>query len=448
MNIQRVLGIFLLFLGHALSLQAQSGLLQSGPMLGYSDMREVALWVQTKAAAKVKFAYWEKGKKDGKKFTEELLTQKQNAFTATLPAELLEPGLQYEYELYINNKVEKLPYPLEFRTQPIWRWRGDAPDFKFAIGSCIYVNDPPYDRPGKPYGSNFEIFDAIHAQKPDFMLWLGDNTYLREPDWNTRSGIFYRYTHSRSLPSLQKLLAATPHYAIWDDHDFGPNDSDGSFALKHVAEEAFKSFWANPNYGVAAEGKGITGTFEWADVQFFLLDDRYFRTANRNPADDRAMIGKAQRDWLINALAASTATFKIVAIGGQAMSPVAEKENWATYPEEQKAVIEGIKKAKIEGVLFLSGDRHFTELTKRVEEGFYPLYDFTSSPLTSGAGSPGKSENNTFRVPNTLVGNQQNFGIIEVKGTQKERKLILHTLDKDGKEVWKHEISRKELSLP
>ena len=49
---------------------AQQSLLQSGPMLGYSEMREVMLWVQTKEAAEVQFVYWPKGKVDQKMKTE------------------------------------------------------------------------------------------------------------------------------------------------------------------------------------------------------------------------------------------------------------------------------------------------------------------------------------------------------------------------------------------
>ncbi|MEL6987937.1 MAG: hypothetical protein AAGK97_08910, partial [Bacteroidota bacterium] len=46
---------------------AQNDLLQSGPMLGYSDFREVLIWVQTKAAADVHIQYW--GKDNQKKRT-------------------------------------------------------------------------------------------------------------------------------------------------------------------------------------------------------------------------------------------------------------------------------------------------------------------------------------------------------------------------------------------
>jgi hypothetical protein len=93
-----------LFLIHASLLLAQAELLQSGPMLGYSDMKEVLLWVQTKSQAKVKFEYWEKGKPETKVSTEEIYTAKQTAFVAKAIADKVEPGRRYDYALYINGQ--------------------------------------------------------------------------------------------------------------------------------------------------------------------------------------------------------------------------------------------------------------------------------------------------------------------------------------------------------
>ena len=81
------------------------------------------------------------------------------------------------------------------------------------------------------------------------MIWLGDNVYFREPD-DSRTGVYHRYSHDRSLPELQPLLGSVHHYAIWDDHDYGPNNSDRSFIYKNITLQAFKDFWANPTYGL------------------------------------------------------------------------------------------------------------------------------------------------------------------------------------------------------
>ena len=191
---------------------AQQDLLQSGPMLGYSEMREVMLWVQTNEAAEVQFSYWPEGQAREVAFTQSYTTQKAEAFTAHLIADEVEPGMTYEYRLLINQQAIELPYATTFQTQSLWQWRTDPPEFTMAIGSCSYINEEAYDRPGTPYGSEYEIFTSIHQAQPDAMLWLGDNFYLREVDWYSRTGILARYTHTRSVEELQPLLASTHHY--------------------------------------------------------------------------------------------------------------------------------------------------------------------------------------------------------------------------------------------
>ena len=418
-------------------------LINSGPMVGYSTMQEVLLWVQTEETANVHFEYYEINNPKVKFSTDKIETEKKNGYVAKLIADQVIPGKKYKYEVYVNNYKIERNYAMEFQTQELWKWRTDPPDVKFIIGSCSYINEPKFDRPGKPYGSNFEIFNSINKKKPDFMLWLGDNTYLREPDWNSRTGFIKRYSHTRAFPELQPLLASTHHYATWDDHDYGPNNSDGSFWLKETASEIFKLFWGNPNYNVTGKG-GITGFFQWSDLDFFLLDNRYHRTANNNLTGNRQMLGKDQIDWLINALSFSQASFKFVAVGGQVISNGAVYENYATYPDERKYLLDKIREAKIEGVIFLDGDRHHTILSKMQEtKNVYPLYDLTCSSLTAGVNNDNEPYN-SFKLEETFV-NVNNFGMLNVTGPTNDRELTIQIFDKDGKELWIKSIKANDL---
>ena len=417
--------------------------LQSGPMVGYSTMREVLLWAQTTEQAEVHFEYFDKEDPDQRFKTEPVTTESDNAFVARSIADKILPGKTYGYELFINGVRIERGYPMDFQSQTLWQWRTIPPEIRFAVGSCNYVNEERFDRPGTPYGSEHEIFGAIHEKNPDFMLWLGDNTYLREADWNSRTGFLHRYTHTRSLPEMQPLLASTHHYAIWDDHDFGPNNADGSFWLKDTASEIFKLFWANPNFDVIGKG-GITGVFQWGDLDFFLLDNRYYRTSNENFAAERELLGKAQIDWLINALASSNAPFKFIAIGGQVISTEALHENYATFPTEQRYLLEKIREARIEGVIFLDGDRHHTGLSRMQEsDRVYPIYDLTCSSLTAGA-HDNMEERNQYRLEETLYG-KHNFGILTVKGPRTDRVLTMAIHDKDGEVVWTKDIRARDL---
>ncbi len=408
-------------------------------MLGYVDMKEALLWVQTKEEAVVYFEYWDKEKPQERFLTDAVTTHKRTAYTAKCVADRVEPGRSYAYRLYINKEAVVLPYPTEFKTQVLWRWRTDPPDFTVAAGSCAYINEERYDRPGRPYGSNYQIFNAIARQKPDLMIWLGDNVYLREADWYTRTGIFHRHTHDRSIPELQPLLAATHHYAIWDDHDYGPNDSDGTWINKDIAHEAFEAFWGNPTFGLPGQ-KGCTTQFQYADVDFFLLDNRYFRTPNNCKSCSCTILGREQMDWLRGALAASLAPYKVVAMGGQFLTSAPVYETYINLcPAERDSLLAFIEREDIKGVIFLSGDRHHGELSAYRNARGNWVYDLTTSPLTSGVNTRAASEPNQNRVPGTMV-TQHNFALMRFSGPRNERRVEVSLLSNEGAVLWRKVI--------
>ena len=266
------------------------------------------------------------------------------------------------------------------------------------------------------------------------MVWLGDNTYLRVPDWNSKTGIYHRYTHTRSLPELQPLLAMTHHYATWDDHDYGPNDCDRSFWGKQLTRQAFIDFWANLNYGVGGS-EGITGYFEWSDCDFFMLDDRWYRAPRHG---DGTYFGETQLSWLIDALRYSQAPFKFICTGGQVVSDAAVFENMAQFPRERRMLLDSIDKYNISGVVFLTGDRHHSEISRMATGDGDVIYDITSSALTSSC-SPHPEEPNHHRVPGSMIG-QRNYAILSVSGPEDARTCQVTFKDSDGKVLFEHTL--------
>lgn len=423
--------------------QTNVGRLLSGPMVGAAQMREVVLWAQTTLPATVQFVYWD-SLAPGRRYTTEVVrTKSASAHVAKVVADSVRPGRTYGYELKINSVVVARPYPLRFATPALWQWRTDPPTVRIAVASCFYVNEPEFDRPGAPYGGEYDILNAVHQARPDLMLWLGDNTYLREADFDTRTGIFHRYTHSRSLPELQPLLASTSHYATWDDHDYGPNDSDRSYGGRFLTRQAFELFWGNPPLG-ADGGGGVTSTFGWSDVDVFMLDNRWYRDAQNRVTGGQSYLGRPQIEWMMNALKASRATFKLVVIGGQTVNSSATLENYATYAVERQFLLDLLATERVPGVVLLTGDKHWTELSRMQRGGTYPLYDLTVSPLTAGPSTGWKSEQNAHRVEGTLV-NDRNFGILEVTGPRTDRVLTITIRDRSGATRWTRTIAASEL---
>lgn len=424
-------------------------LLKSGPMVTYSTMREVGLWVQLGQAGAAQVEYWEKGRPQ-KRWHTSVTTTTGPDHIAELVADSVRPGRKYSYRLWASDigherlRVVPRPYPLEFQSQTLWEWRTAPPAFRVALGSCAYVNDSLYDRPDKPYGGSYEIFSSIDQNKPDLMVWLGDNTYLREADWDSPTGIRRRYAHTRALPALQPLLGSVHHYATWDDHDYGPNDADRSYALRETTLQTFRRYW--PALGSGQGGGGVASTFQWADVQFFLLDNRWHRTPNRDDAAHGQLLGPAQLQWLTESLAASRATFKIVCVGGQVLNPAKIYENYANYEAERAELLRRLADTRVPGVLFVTGDRHHAELTRLDRPGLYPLYDLTTSPLTAGVAPNGRREANPLRDTATFRA-ERNFALLDVGGPEKARTLTLTLCGADGRPLWKRELRATDLQV-
>lgn len=422
-------------------------------------MTEVMLWVQTTMPATVQYQYWDENNPAVKIKSTTVRTLDEYSHVAKTVISGLKPGTKFGYEVLINGKAVKRNYPLRFQTQALWQWRTDPPEFTVGFGSCAYINEPEFDRPGRSYGASYEIFQVIAGKKPDLFIWGGDNMYLREPDWESRSGIIHRHTHTRSISEMQPLLGAVHNYALWDDHDFGPNDADRTYRLREESLDIFKMFWANQTYGTA-ETQGIFGRFVWNDVEFFLLDNRYHRSPNRAPNDgSKTMFGKEQLQWikdaLINSKANTNISFRIIVSGNQFTNTNSEfSESFTQFSAEYADFMKYIKDNSIPGILFLSGDRHLTELIVVKDSAFYPLYDFTSSAMTSGLnglryrdGALSKEFANPLRVEGTLVNDKHNFGLLKFSGKRNQRSVSLEVYDLTGTQRWVKTISADELRV-
>jgi alkaline phosphatase D len=435
--------------------QTKGAVLISGPMLGYVEHQEVMICMEVASDVKAASVYFNERSIKDKTYKADYTGALGKQFN---PIKIELTGLKmntiYDYSVYLDGKKVLLPFETSFKTKELWEWRKPAPDFSFMLGSCTYINDSAYDRPGKPYGASPEIFESMAKIPSEFMLWTGDNFYYREADYSSEWGMKFRSSHDFALPQLQKLKASRANYAIWDDHDFGPDDSNTSWELKKEALELFKAYWGNKTFG-EPDNEGIYTKFKWSDAEFILMDDRYHRAANQLPDSlngkanpDKLFYGKKQLEWLKNSLIASRSTFKFIVTGGQMLNPMADKECFRFYPEEYNDLMNFITSNKINGVVFLSGDRHFSELIKYSPANFYPLYDFTCSSLTSGIHDISKKPEftNPNRVPNSLL-LENNFGKISITGAKGDRKIVFETYNGKGEQKWNFVVSENELKV-
>ena len=426
-----------------------------GPALGHVELRTAEVWIQLQPTVKkVAVTYWKSGQKATSKTANYIGTLGNEFATSKVQLNGLDVNTTYDYEFVIDGKPISTTQG-HFTTQDLWQWRKPAPDFSFITGSCSYFNQPEYDRPGKPYGGDSSIFETMAKEKSAFMLWLGDNWYTREADYQSEWGLNYRPMHDRSLKVLQPFWKSMGHYAIWDDHDYGPNDADKSYVLKEASRKVFINNWCNPSFG--ENGKGIYSKFSYNDVDFFLLDDRWFRSNDETPDSleskpnvDKRMFGKEQMEWFKNAMRQSNSNanvhFRIIATGSQVINPVSPWDCFRHFPAEYKEMMDFLQEEKINAVVFLTGDRHLSEINKADRSGAYPMYDITSSPLTSGRSKYNdKEKDNPARII-SVVG-QQNYSRITFTGQGKERKMKVEFIGIKGDKLSEWDVSLKDISF-
>jgi alkaline phosphatase D len=429
----------------------------SGPMIGHTDLRTSTIWMYFNNDVSVaKLVYYKQG--DSKKSTSNFNIANGLFKTATALMYDLEPGTTYKYCVVVDKSKDTIKSGF-VTTQTLWQWREKfikVPEFSFLTGSCTYINQPEYDRLGKPYGNDSSIFESMAKEKSDFMLWLGDNWYTREVDYYSEWGLHARPARERAMPIFSNFLKAMPHYAIWDDHDYGWNDADKSYPLKETSREVFKKFWSNPSYG--ENNQGIYTKFTWNDVDVFLLDDRWFRS-NDDTRDsingkvnlDKKMFGNKQMEWLKNALLQSNnnanITFRIIATGSQVLNPMSPYDCFRHYSAEYHELMDFIKENEINGLVFLTGDRHHSEVIKIERPGTYPLYDITASPLTSGSHKfGGEEKNNPYRVVG--LEDMQNYSKLSFFGDRKNRIMKVEFFNPKGVKQIEWSVGIKDLKSP
>lgn len=409
--------------------------LASAPIQGHTTANSIKLWLMAKDAGQLRLVMRDGMKSMGAK-TVDVSGVKFWKGYAPITVEFLrlEPGKAYTLHIEVDGEPVEEVY--EFST---FEAEGLA-DYEFLLGSCHLYATGIWKM---AWPEKRKIFKSMAKQDTDFMLWLGDNVYLLFGEWEEAERFQKKFTKVRLDKQVNAFMRTRPNYAIWDDHDFGPDNSDSSFENKEATLANFQSFWPNP-YFATDETEGIFSHFRYQDSEFFLLDDRYHRIAE----GQQQMLGAAQMAWLKERLSASQATFKFIASGSQVLNQANRYECFAMFPEQQE-LLDFILEEKIEGVVFLSGDRHFTEVLMQRPENGYPLYEFTCSPMTSFLKRKAKKKDhpeqlNPQVVPGTLLV-ERNYGQVAISGPAEDRVCTLSVYDKKGKQQWEYQIRAEDL---
>jgi alkaline phosphatase D len=263
----------------------------------------------------------------------------------------LAPDTAYQYVVALEHGSTVGPY--RFRTAP-------APD---ADAEVHFVWSADVDLSGE-----FEspIFASMGASGADFFVSLGDWPYAdNQPAAYTVDEYRDRHRAVRAAGKVQAMLRELPVYAIYDDHE-ARNNWDGRFRVEEAERIANAVAVWDEWFPLRATMRGEARhhrAWRWGrHAELFMLDTRCCRSANLDPdGPDKTMLGAEQKQWLVDALRASQATFKIV------LTSVAMigngNDDWSIFVYERDQILTELAAAGITGLIALTGDGHIFSST-------------------------------------------------------------------------------------
>jgi alkaline phosphatase D len=395
-----------------------------GPMLGAVSEHTVRIWVRTTVPAGVTCDLFEIGTTSGQRI-QKVRTTPQSDNTCIVEFDGLKRETKYQYVVRVGQSEHKGTFA--------------TPGPLLTHKSIRIVYGYGYNHSQNKMKAGTSVFKKMASRKANLILFLGDFPYSA---MGAKDEVRKGNRKLREVIGFRQLTSSTPTYGIYDDHDFGPNDCDGTHRNANEALAAFKEYWPNPSYGLP-EDKGIYCSFAVGNVEFFLLDGRY-------PArkKQKTMLGKIQFKWLCDGLKNSNSRYKVLVSGTQFGR--VKDDGWAGrfYLGERKKLFSFIAENHISGVIGISGDVHRSDIYKLPIGNDRYFYDFTPGSLSRVHRTPPKP------LPKTMIHsygkNTDNnmYGEIEFRpASDKNVAVIFRSFSAKNGLVYEHKLTPDDLTL-
>ena len=397
----------------------------------------------------------------------------------------LEPDTTYAYRVWCSSDDPGRPLvgpPVRgtFRTAP--PAQHGAP-VRFIWGGDVAGQNACRDR-----DEGYAIFNVIGALHPDFFIGLGDMIYADNPcaeigrygnaqiagpaePATDLAGFWAYWRYNRADAALQRVLAAVPYYAVWDDHevmnDFGPYHDTRSTPpyvpgrhLMPLGLQAFLDY--NPYIDDPRTPKRLYRSMRWGrQVELFLLDTRQYRDPNwrvDDPRDPKTMLGLEQRTWLKENLRRSDARWKIIVSSVPISIPTGvakAHDGWANvdgqgFQYELLDILRTLQQDGINNTLWITTDAHFVaafRYTPFAETPAFHTHEIVTGPLNAGVlpkaeFSPALGAERLFLYPDPTAAVHSyaevkawfNFGMVDI---DEDGTLTVNVINANGATVYR-----------
>jgi alkaline phosphatase D len=339
------------------SIPVAAAVLTDGPLVGAVDHQSAKVFARTDVSGDVQILYRAlQGPCASTVATPPVTTYPASDFTVIVALTELCGSTQYSYNILVDGVPQLADPEPTFSTFP-------PPDatLPFTFDVCADLlgsnGEPPEPAP---------IYAWMKSDQPAFVLQIGDFDH-RNPEYLWEMRDMHREVRGDTTPSgadfRSNIAWWFPVFHVWDDHDYGTDNSDKTFENRAAAIQAFEEYYPIPS--PPNPTAGIWHSFRYAQAEFFMLDTRSQRDPDSEPDDsshsmlDGDNIVNGQKEWLENALLTSTARWKFL-VSSVDFNRYSGKrwDSWLGYQTERTELVSFIKGNRISGVVILSADLH------------------------------------------------------------------------------------------
>jgi alkaline phosphatase D len=352
-------------------------------------------------------------------------------------AKALLEGLPSGQDIFYRVAFENLSSPTIIGEPQIGRFRS-APTEQRTV-SFVWSGDTMGGWGIDESRGGMRTYATMLRNSPDFFIHCGDNIYAEcplGPEQKLPNGEIWRnivtdeksrvaetladyrgnYKYNLLDRNLRAFNAEVPTFAQWDDHevtnDWYPGmplrvgESDIT-ALAARGCRAFHEFL--PTRQSAAERGRIYRKIAYGPLlDVFILDMRSYRGPNGERKQETYteaahFLGPEQVAWLKRELAASRATWKVIAadlpIGLLNYDSIGQGDGPPLGRELEIAdLLRFMKHAGVRNTVWITADMHYTaahhfDPNRAVFQDFEPFWEFMSGPIHAGTGTVGVLDN-------------------------------------------------------
>lgn len=329
----------------------------------------------------------------------------------------LEPTTRYHYAVEVDGSVE-------FAMAGVFSTFGaDTHSLVVAFGSCART------------GSNGAVFDTIRRLQPDLFISTGDLHYgdVRENSLSAFSGL---YDLTLSQPGQSALYRSVPIAYMWDDHDFGPNDSASTSPSRQAALLSYREHVPHYDFALAGPDAPIGQAFTIGRIRFILTDTRSMRDfKDTTDGPDKTMLGAEQLEWFLNEISTALVTYPTV-VWVSSVPWIAEPEegadHWGGYTFERDLIARTIADAGSDHLIVLAGDAHMVAIDDGSNSAYAPGDGF---PVMQAAALDrnGSVKGGPYSEGAFAGGGQ--FGLMTIRDEGNQVVVELQGLDWEGTEI-------------